>query len=161
MENAEEPMSLLEEIDHKLHEAMKAHDQRAAECLRMLKSKIIEKRTSAGFKGEVTDAVVRDVAATYVKSLSRAIGEFEKAGEAGADHIEKLKWEIAYLSAYQPTHLDEAATRAIVEATLKESGITDPAQSGRAIGMVMKSHKDEVDAALVRRLIEEILSKGA
>ncbi len=28
-------MTLLEEIDRKLHEVMKAHDQRAADCLRM------------------------------------------------------------------------------------------------------------------------------
>lgn len=154
-------MSLLEDIDQKLHEAMKAHDQRGAECLRMLKSKIIEKRTSAGFKGDVTDVVVREVAASYAKQLTRAIGEFEKAGEAGASHIEKLKWEIAYLAPYQPKHLDEAATRVIVEAAVKESGITDPAQSGRIIGLVMKGHKDEVDSALVRRLIEEMLAKGA
>ncbi len=154
-------MSLLEEIDQKLHTAMKSHDQRAAECLRMLKSKVIEKRTSAGFKGEVTDAVVREVAAAYVKQLTRAIAEFEKGGEAGAAHIEKLTWEIQYLADYQPRYLDEAATRAMVEAAIKESGITDPAQSGRAIGFVMKGRKDEVDAALVRRLVEEILSKGA
>ena len=154
-------MSLLEEIDQKLHEAMKAHDQRAADCLRMLKSKVTEKRTSAAFKGEVTDAVVREVAAAYVKQLTRAIAEFEKGGDAGVAHVEKLKWEIGYLSSYQPKYLDEAATRAIVEAALKEGEITDPAQAGRAIGMVRKGHKDEVDATLVRRLIEEILSKGA
>jgi hypothetical protein len=154
-------MSLLEEIDQKLHEAMKSHDARAADCLRMLKSKVIEKRTSAGFKGEVTDAVVREVAAAYVKQLSRAIQEFQKGGEAGAAHVAKLTWEIQYLAPYQPKYLDETATRALVETVLKEGGITDPAQSGRAIGMVMKGHKDEVDAALVRRLIEEILSKGA
>ena len=154
-------MSLYELLEQKLHEAIKAHDLRSADCLRMLKSKLIEKRTSPGFKGELTDSVVREVAATYVKQLSRSIGEFEKAGEAGVDHIEKIKWEVDYLSGYQPKHLDEAATRKIVEEAIAQSGVTDPAQSGRAIGVVMKSHKDEVDATLVRRLIEEILSKGA
>lgn len=154
-------MTLLEKIDAKLHEAMKAHDPQTTDCLRMLKSKITEKRTSAGFKGEVTDAVVQEVAAAYAKQLIRAMAEFEKAGEAGREHIQRLQWEIDYLSEYLPKHLDEAATRAIVEEAIRETGATSPAQSGRVIGMVMKGHNDEVDGALVRRLVEEILSKGA
>lgn len=154
-------MTLLEQIDARLHEAMKTHDAKGTDCLRMLKSKITEKRTSPGFKGEVTDSVVQEVAASYVKQLVRALGEFEKAGEAGREHIQKLQWEIDYLSEYLPKHLDEGATRAIVEEAIRQAGAADPSQSGRIIGMVMKGHKDEVDGALVRRLVEEILSKGA
>ncbi|MBM3286872.1 MAG: hypothetical protein FJY88_05925 [Candidatus Eisenbacteria bacterium] len=154
-------MSLVQEIDERLHAAIKARDLRTADCLRMLKSKLTEKRTSPGFKGDLTDAIVREVAATYVKQLNRSIQEFEKGGEAGRGHIEKLKWEIDLLSAYLPSHLDETATRRIVEEAIAQSGITDPSGSGRVIGTVMKSHKDEVDPTLVRRLVEEILSRSA
>ncbi|MDM7914343.1 MAG: GatB/YqeY domain-containing protein [Candidatus Eisenbacteria bacterium] len=154
-------MTLMEQIDGRLHDAIKARDLRSADCLRMLKSKLIEKRTSPGFQGELTDAVVRDVAATYVKQLQRSIAEFEKAGEAGRGHIEKVRWEIEALSEYLPKHLDEAATRPIVEAAIRDTGATQPGQAGRVIGVVMKAHKDEVDAALVRRLVEEMLRHGA
>ena len=154
-------MSLYESLEQKLHEAIKARDLRSADCFRMLKAKLIEKRTSPGFKGELTDAIVREVAATYVKQLSRSIQEFEKAGDAGREHIEKIKWEVEFFSDYLPKHLDEGATRKIVEEAIAQSGVTDPGQSGRIIGVVMKSHKDEVDPVLVRKLIEEILSKGA
>ena len=159
MENAEgESMSLMEEIEAKLRAAIKARDAKAASCLRMLKSRIIEKRTSASFKGELTDQVIQDVATTYVKQLTKSIGEFEKGGESAREMITQTKWEIDYLSEFLPKHLDEAATQAIVEGALEESGITDPAQAGRVIGIVMKDHKGEVDAVLVRRLIEEKLS---
>ena len=154
-------MSLVEEIDRKIHEAMKAHEQHALDTLRMLKSKITERRTSAGFKGEVTDAVVRDVAAAYVKQLQRALAEFEKAGEQGRSLFERTKWEIEYLAGYLPKHIDEGATRTLVEEAIRESGATSPSQAGRVIGIVMKGHKEEVDAALVRKIAEEILSKGA
>jgi uncharacterized protein len=154
-------MALFEEIDRKIHEAMKAHEQHALDTLRMLKSKLIEKRTSPGFKGDLTDGVVREVAASYVKQLQRALGEFEKAGEPGRDLAVRTKWEIEYLSEYLPKHLDEASTREIVEEAIRESGATAPAQSGRVIGLIMKGHKDEVDATLVRKLVEEILAKGA
>lgn len=153
-------MGLPEEIDAKLHDAIKARDRRTADCLRMLKSRLIEKRTSAGFKGELTDEIARDVASTYVKQLKKSIQEFEKVGDAGKEPIEKTTWEVEYLSQFLPQHLDEPATRKIVEEALAEAGITDPGQSGRAIGVVMKSHKGEVDPILVRRIVEEILAKG-
>jgi uncharacterized protein len=154
-------MNLYETLESKLHEAIKARDLRSADCLRMLKAKLIERRTSPGFKGELTDAVVREVAATYVKQLSRSIQDFEKGGDVGREHIERIKWEVDFFSAYLPKHLDEDATRKIVLEAIAQSAVTDPAQSGRVIGIVMKSHKEEVDAALVRKLVEEILAQGA
>lgn len=153
-------MSLMDDLEKQLHETIKARDLRSADCLRMLKSKLIEKRTSPGFKGELTDGIVREVAATYVKQLTRSIEEFEKAGDAGKEHIEKVRWEIAYLQPWLPKYLDEAATRALVADAIAQSGIKDPAQAGRVIGVVMKGHKDEVDAALVKKLAEEILRQG-
>jgi uncharacterized protein YqeY len=153
-------MGLVEEIDAKLRDAIKSRDSRSADCLRMLKSRLTEKRTSAGFEGELTDEVARDVASTYVKQLKKAIDEFKKAGEAGKEHIEKTQWEVDYLSQFLPQLLDEAATRTIVEEALAASGITDPGQTGRAIGIVMKDHKGKVDPSLVRKIVEEILSKG-
>lgn len=154
-------MLLIQQLENRLHAAIKARDLRSADCFRMLKSKITEKRTSPGFEGELTDTVVREVAATYVKQLTRAMQEFEKGGEAGREHIEKLRWEVAQLQDFLPKHLDEAATRAIVVEAIRQSGITNPAQAGRVVGVVMKSHKDDVDAALVKRLAEEILASGA
>ena len=151
-------MSLMEEIESKLHAAIKARDSKATGCLRMLKSKMIEKRTSPGFKGELNDTIVREVAATYVKQLAKSIKEFEKAGDAGRALLEQTQWEVDFLSEYLPKHLDETATLALVEEAIAESGIVDPAQSGRLIGIVMKDHKGEVDPQLVRKLIEEKLS---
>jgi uncharacterized protein YqeY len=153
-------MSLLDEINAKLRVAMKARDQRTADALRMLKAKLTEKRTSPGFEGELNDEVVQEVASTYVKQLKKAIGEFEKAGEPGRELLEKTQWEVELLSEYLPKLLDEDATRKIVEEAIAESGITDPAQTGRAIGVVMKEHKGKVDPVLVRRFVEEILTKS-
>ena len=154
-------MSLVEDIESKLRESIKARDAKTTSCLRMLKSRIIEKRTSVGFKGELTDQVVREVAATYVKQLTKAIEEFEKGGESARAMITQTKWEIDYLSQFLPKHLDEAATDAIVDKVLQDSGISDASQAGRLIGLVMKDHKGEVDPILVRRLIEKKLSAGA
>ncbi len=125
-------MSLMDEIEQRLHAAIKARDSRLADCLRMLKSRIIEKRTSSGFEGKLTDEIVRDVAVTYVKQLKKSIAEFEKAGDAGRTLIEKTNWEIEQLNEYLPTLLDEAATRKIVEDAIASSGVPSTGGGGAA-----------------------------
>ena len=73
-------MGLEAELDERLRQAIKARDTRTADVVRMLKTRLQERRTAKGFAGEVDDALVRDVIAAYKKQLQKAIPEFEKAG---------------------------------------------------------------------------------
>ncbi|MBD3163563.1 MAG: hypothetical protein GF346_13745 [Candidatus Eisenbacteria bacterium] len=153
-------MTFLETIDRRLREAIKARDSRTADVLRMLKTRIMERRTASSFKGEMTDEIALEVTATYVKQLTKSLEDFEKGGEAGRALIEKTQWEIDLLSEYLPKLLDEEQTRAIVDKAIEESGIRDPKQVGRLMGVVMKDHKGSVDPAIVRRIAEEKLGSG-
>lgn len=74
---------------------------------------------------------------------------------------EKLGWEVEYLSRWLPKKLDEASTAALVRSAIAELGVAgDSKASGRVIGQIMKDHKDEVDGALVNRLVAEALNEG-
>ncbi len=58
-----------------------------------------------------------------------------------------------------PQKLDEAATRTLIEAKIAELGVAgDEKAAGRVTGMIMKEHKDDVDGALVNRLVREVLA---
>jgi uncharacterized protein YqeY len=70
---------------------------------------------------------------------------------------EQLRFEITYLSDFLPKKLDEARTRELVRAKLSELGVTDPKQAGRVMGALMKEHKDGLDSALTKRVVEEEL----
>ena len=65
-------MSLEEDLRARLTAAIKARDLRVANIIRMVNTKVMERRTASGFKGTVDDELVRDVIAAYKKSLEKA-----------------------------------------------------------------------------------------
>ena len=150
-------MALEEQLDDKLKQAIKAKDQRTTDVVRMLKTRLSERRTAKGFTGQVDDALVLDVIGAYRKQLQKALAEYEKVGERGAAQVAQLRFEVEFCERYLPKGLDEAALRALVRERLGALGITDPKQIGRLVGDIMKTHKGQVEAADVKRLAEELL----
>ncbi len=150
-------MGLEQTIDDALRQAIRERDARTAAVVRMIKTRLAERRTAKGFAGTVDDALVLDVIAAYRKQLQKALAEFEKLGERGAAQAAQLRFEVEFCERYLPQRVDEAALRALVRERLGALGITDPKQVGRLIGDMMKTHKGQVEAADVKRIAEELL----
>ena len=150
-------MPLEQDLNERLTRAMKERDAPTADALRMLKTKLQERRTAKGFSGHVDDTLVLDVIGAYRKQLQKALVEFEKVGERGAVQAAQLRFEIALCEGYLPKGLDEPALRALVAERLGALGIADAKQVGRLVGDVMKTHKVQVEAGDVKRIAEELL----
>jgi uncharacterized protein len=150
-------MSLEQTLTDTLTQAIRAKDTRTADVVRMLKSRLTERRTSKGFTGQVDDTLVLDVIGAYRKSLQKALPDYEKAGERGQAQAAQLRFEIEFCERFLPRGLDDAALRALVRERLGALGVTDAKQVGRVVGDVMKTHKGQVEAADVKRVAEELL----
>jgi uncharacterized protein len=145
-------------LNDALKQAMKDRDTRTAEVIRMLKTRLQERRTAKGFAGPVDDHLVQDVIAAYRKQLLKALTEYEGWGERGAAQAAQLRFEIEFCGRYLPRSLHEVALRDLVRERLAGLGIVDPKQVGRLVGDVMKTHKGQVEAADVKRIAEELLA---
>jgi hypothetical protein len=154
-------MSLEQQLTDQLKQAMKDKDQRTADVIRMLKTKIMERRTAKGFSGTVDDALVLEVISAYRKQLQKALDEYRAAGAKGEEHADQLIFEITFCERFLPKGLDPAALRALVAERIAALGVTDPKQAGKVVGDVMKSHKGQVEAGDVKKLVEELLAKPA
>ena len=152
-------MSLEQTLTDTLTQAIRDKDQRMADVVRMIKSRITERRTAKGFSGQIDDAAVQDVISAYRKSLQKALPDYEKVGERGRAQAEQLRWEIEVLARWLPRGLDDAALRSLVRERLTALGITDAKQIGRLTGDIMKTHKGQVDAADIKRIAEDLLSQ--
>jgi uncharacterized protein len=150
-------MALEQQLTDTLTQAMRDKDTRTADVVRMLKTRLTERRTAKGFAGDVDDAVVTEVIGAYRKQLQKALAEYEKLGDRGAGQVAQLRFEIAFCERFLPRGLDEATLRILVQGRLKSLGITDPKQVGRLVGDVMKTHKGQVEAADIKRIAEELL----
>jgi uncharacterized protein YqeY len=150
-------MGLEQQLSERLTRAIKGQDARTADVVRMVKTKLQERRTAKGFSGTVDDALVLDVIGAYRKQLQKAVAEYEKVGERGVAQIAQLRFEIEFCEGYLPKGLDDDALRVLVRERLGALGIGDAKQVGRLVGDVMKTHKGQVDAADVKRIAEELL----
>lgn len=153
------PMSIESQISDLLKEAMRAKDAPTLDCIRMIKTKHMERRTAAGFNAPLDDALWLDVIAAYSKQLKKAREEYAALGERGAGNVKQIDFELRFCARFLPKGASDDEVRAVVKEAIARLGITDPKQSGKIIGEVMKTHKGKADAATVKRLAEEELTR--
>ena len=141
-----------------LKESMRNRDTRTADCVRMIKTKHMERRTAAGFKGPLDDALWLDVIAAYQKQLRKAREEYAGLGERGAEKLPQLDFEIEVCARFLPQPAGEDEVRAAVKEAIVRLAVTDSRQAGKVLGDIMKTQKGKFDPAMVKRLVEAELA---
>ena len=153
--------TIKEQFAEELKDAMKTGDVDRRDVIRMIESEISLAKSAPGFKGEVNDDLYRQVISSYSKKMDKARAEYLDLGPRGEPMARKLGWEVEYLSRWLPTKLDRASTEALVKATIAELGVGgDPKATGRVIGQIMKNYRDDVDGALVNKLVSAALASN-
>lgn len=138
-------MSIIEQINEGIKEAMKSKNQVRLGVLRMLKSKIL----AVDARCTLPDAEVLKLFKTYSGNLQEAIGDAEKAGRP--ELAEQLKQEIHVVQEFLPKAPSLEETRKLVAAAIAESG----AKTKKDLGLVMKTImklNSSVDGKLARDL---------
>src|SRR5260370_30379423 len=139
-------MALEQALTDTLTQAIKAKDGKTSDVVRMIKTKIQERRTAKGASGQVDDALVLEVIGAYRKQLQKALAEFDKVGERGAAQAAVLRFEIEFCERYLPRTMDEAGGRALGEERHPARALADPKQAGRPGGGILKNHKGDGEA---------------
>lgn len=150
-------MSIREDIEARLRQARKDRDERTKNLINMLKNKVLTELKSGSGAVE-TDELWLAVITNYAKQVTKAIPEFEKAGERGAEALDEARFELAYCQQFLPTKLDEAATEALIRKLVAEHGIDSPKQMGKLMGLLMKDHKDQLDGTIAKTVAQRVLS---
>ena len=146
------------QLREQLTTALKAKDLQTANLIRMINTKIMERRTAKGFSGTVDDALILDVISAYKKAMEKARGEYANVGERGKEQLAELDFEIEWCSKLLPAQLSEAELREAVAKAVAELPQKDPKQAGRVVGAIKKQFGDRADAALVKKLADELLA---
>jgi uncharacterized protein YqeY len=147
-------MSLMDQVSAELKKAMLAKDAPRTTGLRMIRAAFIELEKEG--KGEVTEDRCLDALKRLKKQRIDSITSYEAAKREDLAEVERA--ELAVIETFLPKQADEATTRAWVKEAIAASGATSPKEMGKAMGVLMKAHKDDIDAGLARKLLEQELS---
>jgi uncharacterized protein YqeY len=151
-------ISLKQQINDRLKQAMISKDKQTMDLMRMLKARMTEKLTSKGFEGQEDDALWLAVIEAYSKQLLKALEEYKALGEQGAAQVAQLTWDIEAMKIYLPTKADEATLTGWAQEAIAALGGKENAKAGQVIGAVMKAHKDESDPNLLKQIVTQLLA---
>jgi uncharacterized protein len=141
-------MTLKQQIDEKMTEAMKEKSADTLNLFRMLKSSIKNAEIAKGH--ELEDEEVLVVLEKEAKQRRDSIEQYEAGGRADLAEVEKK--ELAVIEAYLPEKMGEAEVRDAVKAVIAEN---DGADFGRVMGAAMGKLKGQADGDLVQKIVRE------
>ena len=151
-------ISLKEQIVSDLKESLKSGDSFRRDVLRMLSSTIKNSEIEKKKKEEgLNDQEVIEVIKRSVKQRKDSVEQYEKGNRI--DLAEKEKKEIEIISAYLPAQMDEEKVREEIKNVISELGEFSPKDFGKAMGISMKRLQGQADGNVVKKILEEELSK--
>ncbi|NUM43062.1 MAG: GatB/YqeY domain-containing protein [Anaerolineales bacterium] len=146
-------MTLKEQINNAIKDAMRAGDELRKTTLRMALSAIKLAEVQKG--GPLDEATVLGLVQKEVKSRHEAIEDARKANrpdlEAGA-HA-----EIAILQEFLPQALTSAELEQLVREAVAEAGATSPREMGKVMGLLTPRTKGRADGKVVSDLVKQML----
>ena len=150
-------MSLADQVNADLKQAMRDKDQAKLASIRALRGEII-KFNKSGADQEISDADVTGFIKRLIKQRQDSITMFSEAGRT--ELAEKEQAQIDVLQAYLPAALSEDELAALVAQAVSETGATSQRDMGGVMkalkGLVAASGKDadnRVVAALVKSML--------
>ena len=146
-----------ERFTQNMKDAMKAGDKRRLATVRLvqaaLKDKDIEAR-GAG-KGQASDEDILGLLQKMIKQRQESAGIYEQAGRAELAQQEREEAEI--IAAYLPKQLDEAETRAAIQATIAATGAASMKDMGAVMGRAVEISGERADGKRLSAFARERL----
>ncbi|HDH02920.1 MAG TPA: hypothetical protein ENH15_01580, partial [Actinobacteria bacterium] len=119
-------MSIQEDMDRHLREAIKGRDRVRLDAIRLIKTEAAVAASEPDFTGDPhSDEFLETVISAFVKRMSKAKTEYESYGERGAEMAAKLGSEVDYLSTFLPKKADAADTELVVQEAISDLGVTE------------------------------------
>jgi len=151
-------MSLKQQIESRLNEALKAKDKNTYPTLRLMVSAIKDAEIAGRSKGqkEVEDSDVTAILKKMIKQRNESCEVYRKAGRN--ELLESETKEIEVISIFLPKQLSEEETKKICQEIVKTVGATSMKDMGKVMGSQKSKHADTVDFSKVSLIIKELLN---
>ena len=151
-------MSLRNQIEEKLNQALKAKDKNVYPTLRLVVSAIKDAEIAGRTKGqkEMSDSDITAILKKMIKQRNESCEVYKKAGRN--ELLENETKEIEVINAFLPKQLSEEETKKICEDVVKSVGASSMKDMGKVMGVLKSKHSDTLDFSKVSLIIKELLN---
>ena len=151
-------MSLKQQINRKLNEALKSKDKSTYPTLRLIVSAIKDAEIAGRSKGqkEVSDSDITTILKKMIKQRNESCLIYKKAGRS--ELLKNENREIEIINIFLPKQLSEEETKKICQDTVKAIGATSMKDMGKVMGALKSKHADTIDFSKVSSILKELLN---
>ena len=146
-------MSLMDQVQQDMYEAMKAGSQIKTNALRILLSKLKDKKIEGG--GDLTDSDSIKVIQTLVKQCRESADVYRNADRE--ELATKEETELAELETYLPEMMSEDDIRQLIVAVIQETGATNITSIGKVMALAMQRGAGKLDGKKANTIVRELL----
>lgn len=146
-------MSLLEELNNDMKQAMKDKNKDVLSVIRMVKSTVMNEQINLGH--DLTKEEELTVLSREVKQRQDSLTEFEKGNRE--DLAAGIRAELAVLAKYLPKPLSDEEVIELVKDAIQKTGATSPKDMGKVMGIVTPQVKGRADGKFVANQVKNLL----
>ena len=150
-------MSLKNQIEEKLNQALKEKDKNTYPTLRLIVSAIkdAEIANRSKEKKDISDSDITGILKKMIKQRNESCEVYKKAGRT--ELLDNETKEINVINAFLPKQLNDEETKKICEEAIKSAGATSMKDMGKIMGVLKSKHADTLDFSKVSSVIKELL----
>ncbi|MBB4039204.1 hypothetical protein GGR34_000839 [Microvirga flocculans] len=143
-----------------MKEAMKAGDKGRLGAIRLIQAALKDKDIEARGNGKepLSDEEILALLQKMVKQRQESIAMYEQGGRT--ELADQEKNEVAVISSYLPQQMDEAETKAAIQAAIAETGAASMKDMGKVVGVLRAKYAGRMDFAKASGLVKDMLPKG-
>lgn len=147
-------MSLTEQINNDIKEAMKAKEKERLGALRDIKAKLLNEATSG--QGEVDEAKENKI---ILKLYKQRMDTYKVYMEQGREDLaQEEMFEAKIIENYMPKMMDESEVLAAVKKAISDLGASGPQDMGKVMGTLTKQLAGKADGKLISTLVKQELN---
>lgn len=144
-----------------MKEAMKAGDKPKLATVRMIQAALKDKDIEARGLGHepISEEDILALLQKMIKQRNESAGVYDQGGRPELAQNERA--EAAIIAGYLPRQMDEAETKAAIEAAVAETGAAGPKDMGKVIAALKSRFAGRMDFGKASGLVKEALNAKA
>ncbi|MBD2746550.1 GatB/YqeY domain-containing protein [Microvirga sp. BT688] len=151
---------LRERFTADMKEAMKAGEKGRLGAIRLIQAALKDKDIEARGNGKepLSDEEILAMLQKMVKQRQESITMYEQGGRT--ELAQQEKDEVTVITSYLPQQMDEAETKAAIQAAIAETGAASMKDMGKVVGVLRGKFAGRMDFAKASGLVKDMLPKG-
>ena len=151
---------LRERFTAEMKEAMKAGEKGRLGAIRLIQAALKDKDIEARGAGKepLSDEEILALLQKMVKQRQESITMYEQGNRPELAQAEKEEADV--IASFLPKQMDEAETKAAIEAAIAETGAASMKDMGKVVGSLRAKYAGRMDFAKASGLVKDLLPKG-